>query len=187
MANTKGKEKPIFFGGSWSGISQLTLVEHALCPLQSDGPFERVAEYFYTVAGKRTLGLANINATQGLHAEDEFYLWGLLALTLSQTDSEPMLYASARYMLRQLGIGEGGKNIRSLRASLERLGGVVYKNDSFYDPMRRTHRRVSLDFLSYNLPIREDSIQGWNIYWDQAFFELCKNAGGFLAFDLETY
>ena len=180
-------DKSLFFGGRWSGISQLTFIEHALSPLGEHGPFNRVANYFYSLNGKRTLGTANISAAVGYEPEDDFYLWGLLALTLSQEVREPKLYCSARYILRQLNLGEGGKNIATLRKALTRLGSVRYENDSFYDPIRKTHRHVQFGLLSFNLPTRDDSIQGWHIYWDQAFFEMVEPLGGFHAFDLDNF
>lgn len=182
----KTKEKSMFFGGRWSGVSQLTFAEHALSPLTASGPFEREAEYYYSQHGKRQLGKANITAIRGYHPRDDFILWGLLALTLSQPEGEPNLYASARYMLKRLGMSEGGERVGALREALYRIGGIRYQNDNFYDPVRKTHRQVDFSLLSCNLPCREDSICGWNIYWDQAFFEMVKPAGGFLAFDLAT-
>ncbi|MEM9511606.1 MAG: molybdopterin molybdotransferase MoeA, partial [Cyanobacteria bacterium P01_E01_bin.48] len=101
-------------------------------------------------------------------------------------DAAPNLYASARYMLKKLGMSEGGERIQTLRKSLRRIGGIRYENDCFYDPVRKTHRKVDFSLLSSNLPFREDSICGWTINWDQTFFDMVKPAGGFLAFDLET-
>lgn len=182
----KTKEKSVFFGGRWSGVSQLTFAEHALSPLTASGPFERVVEYYYSQNGKRLLGRANITAIRGYHPRDDFILWGLLALTLSQPEAEPNLYASARYMLKKLGMSEGGERVKALREALYRIGGIRYQNDNFYDPVRKIHRWVDFSLLSSNLPYRDESICGWSINWDQTFFDMVKPVGGFLAFDLTT-
>ena len=57
MIRRKKKGLRIWPEDGWTGVSQLSLVEHALCPLDPpEGPFEHVGEYFYYVDGKKQLG-----------------------------------------------------------------------------------------------------------------------------------
>lgn len=127
----------------------------------------------------------------GLTAEDEFYLWGLLSLTLSQPQPVPKLVATRHYCLRQLGKIDsqrrGGRQYQQLAESLERLSLVTYRNDAFYDAIRGEHRRVSFGFLSYSLPLDLESSRAWHIAWNPVFFEFCLAARSMLAFDFAVY
>src|SRR6185437_3752237 len=83
----------------------------------------------------------------GLSPADEFYLWGLIALTLSQADASVEFHATPHYCLSRLGMipqagGQGGKNYALFRQSIARLAAVTYFNDHFYDPIRGEHRDV---------------------------------------------
>ena len=94
----------------------------------------------------------------GLTAHDEFYLWGLLALTFSQPEPESEFHATPHYCLRQLGVIDqhdrrGGRQYRQFSTALERLSAVRYQNQAFYDPVRAEHRRVSFGLFSYSLPL----------------------------------
>ena len=66
-----------------------------------------------------------VSCPGGLTAEDEFYLWGLLSLTLSQPQPVPNLIATRHYCLRQLGKIDsrrrGGRQYRQLAESLDSL------------------------------------------------------------------
>lgn len=69
-----------------NGIGQLTLVEHALCPLgtvQVGGEplSHRTSFQYVSKNGKRETAHAAISAAFGLFPGDEFFLWGLLGLT----------------------------------------------------------------------------------------------------------
>jgi 5-hydroxyisourate hydrolase-like protein (transthyretin family) len=177
------------------GLGQLTLVEHALCPLVgSQLPADRTHcyEFFYFDRNRhRQSGHARVETPLGLSASDEFFLWGLLAITLSQADASFDFYATPHYCLKQLGClsqqSKGGKNYAQFREAIQRLAAVRYQNDRFYDPIRGEHRAVSFGFLSYSLPIDPTSSRAWRIVWDPLFFEMCQTLGGHVAFDLATY
>jgi hypothetical protein len=128
----------------------------------------------------------------GLSANDEFYLWGLLALAFSQPQPEIEFHATPHYCLRQLGVIDqhdrrGGRQYRQFSAALERLSAVRYQNQAFYDPVRAEHRRVSFGLFSYSLPLDVESSRAWRIVWDPLFFEHVSVIGGNLRFDMEVY
>ncbi len=181
------------------GRAQLTLVEHALCPLDSatslaEGLIHR-SEFTYVDASRRyRMGVAKVICPLGLSPADEFYLWGLVALTLSQREASTEFYATPHYCLSRLGLigrgdraGRGGKNYELFRRAIARLAAVTYMNEQFYDPIRGEHRRVAFGFLSYSLPADPGSSRAWRIVWDPIFLEFCRAARGSLMFDLETY
>ena len=180
-----------------NGIGQLTLVEHALCPVDTrTGLIENLvfhASYPYkSTDGRWRRAKARVICPAGLSAHDEFYLWGLLALTLEQSDSNAELLATPRYCLRQLGlIGDGtrvgGRQYQDFRSVIERLSLVSYQNNHFYDPIRTEHRRVGFGLLSYSMPHELESSRVWRIHWDVLFFELARATGGHCRFDLITY
>ncbi|HUY33162.1 MAG TPA: hypothetical protein VMV69_10300 [Pirellulales bacterium] len=178
-------------------MTQLSLVEHALCPLDPDASlqphFVHAAQYFFTDRqGSRRKATARVVCPDGLSAHDEFYLFGLLALTFSQAEPSAEFFATPHYCLRQLGLIDethqrGGKNYALFRSAIERLSAVTYQNDNFWDPIRAEHCQVSFGFFSYRLPIVGDSSRAWRFYFDPLFFEITKAAGSALAFDLPTY
>ena len=181
------------------GRGQLSLVEHALCPLDTavslNEGFVHEVEYLYADGNRHTKSAkVKILCPSGLSPSDEFYLWGLLALTFQQPEPSGDFYATPHYVLKELDCLEagsertkGGKNYRDFRQSLARLSEVTYKNERFYDPIRGEHRDVSFGFLKYSLPIDANSARAWRIVWDIQFFEFCKVTGGYLLFDLDTY
>ncbi len=162
-----------------TGIGQLSLVEHALCPLDSRISLAEnyVSESAYSYwAGPKDRKTAQVRmfCRFGLAAKDEITLWGLLALTLMQPEPEPELLATPHWCLRQLGIinqrtNRGGRQYQAFAESLHRLSAVTYMNDGFYDPKRSEHRRVSFHFLSYSLPVDPLSNRAWHILWDPLF------------------
>ena len=180
-----------------TGVGQLSLVEHALCPLDArqgaipGGIHE--SQYRYTdPAGERRTARVRVICPLGLTPTDEFYLWGLLALTLSQPEPIAEFHVTPHYCLRQLGLIDqhgrrGGRQYQQFVQSLERLSAVSYQNDGFYDPIRREHRRVGFGFLSYSLPLTADSSRAWRIVWDGVFFEMAAAVGGHLRFELDVY
>lgn len=182
---------------SGSGVGQLSLVEHALCPLDSRASLRKnlvfdTSYFFMDSARHQREAHATVFCPLGLSASDEFYLWGLLALTFAQPEPEVELYATPHYILRQLGIIDknarrGGRQYDQFREAIERLSTVSYRNDHFYDPMRAEHRRVSFGFFSYSLPLDPKSCRAWRISWDAIFFEFVEAAGGHFQFDLATY
>jgi hypothetical protein len=176
--------------------AQLTLVEHALCPLDTavslQPGFIHQTQLFYTDKHRhRRRAVARVGALDGLSAHDELYLWGLLSLALAQDDPSPDFYATPYYVLNRLGIvaldRRGGREFRLFRQAIRRLSAVRYQNNHFYDPIRGEHRQVSFGFLNYSLPLDPTSARAWRFAWDPIFFELAKATGGALAFDLTLY
>ena len=168
-----------------TGVSQLSLVEHALCPLDSRislcENLRHKTEYRYTDAGGRCqTARVVVYCPAGLSSGDEFYLWGLLALTLAQPEPQIEFQATPHFCLRKLGVispdSKGGKSYQLFRDALRRLSAVRYQNERFFDPIRREHRTVSFGFLSYSLPLEDDSSRAWRIVWDPLFFEYCRAA-----------
>jgi hypothetical protein len=176
------------------GLGQLTLVEHALCPLDcSTAAFVHRSSFnFVDSIGKRQAALATVAAPFGLLPGDEFFLWGLLGLTFAGPEPSPELYATPHFILRHLGCidarsDRGGSAYRGFRDALRRLAAVNYHCDGFYDPLRQEHREASFGFLSYSLPIDPASSRAWRIIWDPLFFEYCSGARACLAFDVAVY
>lgn len=179
------------------GRAQLSLVEHALCPLDPAGSLVpnlvHQATYGYTDAhGHAKRATARVRAPFGLSPTDEFALWGLLALTFAQPEPEPEFQATPHYCLRRLGVigdnaKKGGKEYRLFRASVRRLAGVLYESESFYDPVRGERRDVAFGLLKYSLPLDADSSRAWRFLWNPQFFEICAASGGNLQFDLKMY
>ncbi len=179
------------------GVGQLSLVEHSLCPLETHsalGPnLVHAVQYHYTDAQRRRQ-VANVRvfAPLGLTSGDELYLWGLLALTLSQPNSDGCLFATPHWCLRQLGLIDsqtrrGGRQYQQFSAAIERLSVVSYLSDACYDPNQAEYRRVSFGFLSYSLPVNPNSCRAWRIVWNPVFFSFVKSIGGNMRFDLERY
>ena len=201
MARSSANRKTSATGGSEPppalGIGQLTLVEHALCPLNSRVSLvENLvhnAIFRFTDARKhRRHGRARIICPAGLSAADEFYLWGLLALTLAESEPDGEFCATPHYCLRRLGVIDqfarrGGRQYSQFTQAIERLSLVRYRNDKFYDPLRGEHRRVSFGFFSYSLPLDPKSSRAWRFAWDPIFFPMVQATGGHLRFDLSVY
>ena len=194
---TPSRKQPRTNGASVAGLGQLSMVEHALCPLGSGQTAgERLVhecEYHYSdAAGHRQTAQVRVACPLGLSAHDEFYLWGLLALTFSQATPEAEFHATPHYCLRQLGVIDqharrGGRQYQQFSAALERLSVVRYQNGAFFDPIRAEHRRVSFGLFSYSLPLDVESSRTWRIAWDPLFFEAIGAAGGHLRFDIDLY
>lgn len=179
-----------------TGMGQLSLVEHALCPLDSRTSLREnlrhESEYRYTDAdGRARTANVVVHCPAGLSPGDEFYLWGLLALTFAQAEPRMEFQATPHFCLRKLGLispdSKGGKSYRLFREALRRLSAVRYQNERFFDPIRREHRAVSFGLLSYSLPLDRDSSRAWRIVWDPLLFEYCQAAASQLRFDLTTY
>ena len=180
-----------------SGFAQLSLVEHSLCPLDRQSSLVdnlvHSAEFSYSdTSRKRRTAKARVLCPLGLSANDELYLWGLLALTMSQPGERSDLVATPHWCLKQLGIVDsrfkrGGVQYRQFRAALRRLSVASYICDAFYDPVRGEHREVSFHLLSYSLPVNVDSSRAWRFAWDRTFFDLAKHGASHLRFDLELY
>lgn len=184
-------------GHRWTGLGQLSLVEHSLCPLDPGASLvenlvHQSAYFFVDKNHRMQRATARIVSPSGLSASDEFYLWGLLALTFAQPKADANLFATPHYCLRQLGAIDqharrGGRQYEHFTKAIERLSQVTYLSDGFYDPVRAEHRKVSFGFLSYSLPLDPESSRAWRIAWDPIFFDLVRAAGGSFRFDLATY
>lgn len=174
----------------------MTVVESALCPLHKQSSLQPAcrhrSHFYYSTDGQRKRAHVEVTCVYGLSASDEFYLWGLLALSFEQEDPKPVLHATPHYCLRQLGVLDGkikpgGKTYRDFRDALKRLAGVTYWCDAFYDPLRGERRERIFHFLSFDRPVDPHSSRAWRIVWDGLFFEYVASAGGQFAFDLGTY
>jgi len=175
-----------------SGIAQLSLVEHALCALDPAlslvGGYQHQTGYFYTDANQRRFAHVTVSAPLGLSSRDEYFLWGLLALTFNQPQPSIEFLATPHYCLKQLGYLEvkGGKQYAEFRATIKRLAGVYYQCDAFYDPRLQTFQDAGFGFLKYSLPQHDDSSRAWRIVWDPLFFEYVQRTGGKLSLGLTT-
>jgi hypothetical protein len=179
------------------GLGQLTLVEHALCPLGTghaggDGAVYKTGYYYVDKNRRYKKAAVQVTTPGGLLPGDELYLWGLLALTLAEPEPDGELHATPHHCLRRLGLidqhaNRGGRQYQQFAAALDRLAQVSYASDAFYDPVRGEHRRVRFGFLSYSLPLAPGSCRAWRVAWDPVFFDLVRPLGGHLRFDLECY
>ena len=177
------------------GVGQLSLVEHALCPLASSTTENLIhsAGYRYSTSDrKRKTANVRVFAPLGLAPADELYLWGLLNLTISQRETDASLTATPHWCLKQMGMIDaktrrGGRQYQRFSHAIKRLSVVNYLSDAFYDPARSEYRRVSFGFLSYSLPLNPKSSRAWTIQWDPVFFELIRAKGGSMRFDFELY
>lgn len=179
------------------GMGQLSLVEHALCPLDARASLVDnlvySASYSYPAKdGSRQEAKAKVFSPLGLSASDELYLWGLLALSLQPQEPMAEIVATPHWILRQLGVinqgsKRGGRQYKQFADALRRLSVVNYLSDGFYDPVRAEHRRVSFQFFSYSLPVDPKSSRAWRIAWDPIFFDMVKDAAGQFRFDLAVY
>lgn len=176
--------------------AQLSIVEHALCPLDSRVSLKPgfIFKTGYTYSDphrNRRRAKVRVGCVDGLSSTDELYLWGLIGLALSQKDASPDFFATPYWILRQLGrvssTKKGSSAFELFRASIRRLAGVRYENSAFYDPIRSEHRQVSFGFLNYSLPANNDSARAWRFAWDPIFWELCQANRGSLKFDMELY
>lgn len=190
---------------STTGLGQLTLVEHALCPLDSAQSLREnlifETGYYYSDKNRHQRKAAvKVTCPAGLSPTDELFLWGLLALTFadcdptstSGADADSEFHATPHFCLRKLGLIDqhgkrGGRQYQQFADALDRLAQVSYASDAFYDPVRAEHRKVRFGFLSYSLPLDPQSSRAWRIAWDPIFFDLVRPLGGQFRFDLESY
>ena len=175
------------------GISQLSLLETALWPLQGGRrPTTYGTTFSFKTAGEQRRGSVTVYAPLGLQSIDEYVLWGLLGISLSHKPSDRTLLATPYWLMKRLGIACGGSQYEQLRMSLERLALVAYQNTAFYNPVTQQHERVTLHFFSTFLPTRGrggvvDTERVWRIEWSPMFFQMCQATGGTLLFDLDLY
>ncbi|MDA7979497.1 MAG: hypothetical protein MPJ50_12095 [Pirellulales bacterium] len=181
-----------------NGTGQLTLVEHSLCPLDPRASLVKNLVHhtqyqFSSPDKKRQTSHVQVFCPLGLTATDEFFLWGLLALTMQQRpEDRAELRATPHWCLRRLAIIDelsrrGGRQYRQFRDTVRRLSTVAYVSDEFYDPVRGEHREIAFGFFKHSLPKGEQSKRAWRIVWDPLFMEMVQPAAGQLRFDLHTY
>lgn len=180
-----------------NGVGQLTLVEHALCPLDTRVSLQENSSYETTFSysdgdRKRRTARVRVFCPLGLLPQDELFMWGMLALTLADENSDGELHVTRHYLLKQLGLIDsktrrGGRQYNRITEAIDRVAAVQYFNDGFYDPIRSEHRRVNFGFFSYSMPANLSSSRAWRIVWDPIFFEFAKAARGALRFDLSVY
>ena len=172
------------------GYAQLSLIETALYPLDH-GPRESTAfstTYGYTDRdGRRQVAEVKVaSAFEPMKANDDFFLWSLLSLTLLHSDSH-ILTASPYWLLRQMGLQTGGFQYQQLRHVVERLAQTVYHNTAFYNPLTQEHERWTFGFISTRLPTTLDADRLWRIAWFEDFIKVSRATGGRLLFDLELF
>ncbi len=177
------------------GLAQHSLVEHSLCLLNSRRSLtpgaKHVVSYDFTDKNRnRKTATATISAANGLNANDEMLLNGLLSLTFSQPDASLDFYATPYWCMKQLGIVDKdrtqGYRFTQFKDALHRLAGVTYSNDRFYDPVRGEHREVIFGLLKYSLPLGNSS-RAWRLIWDPQFFRNCETIKGSFQFDFDVY
>ena len=178
------------------GYAQLSLVEHALCPLDRQASLTPNLQFethyrFQDQQKQSQTASAKVFAPGGLSPHDEFFLYGLLSLTFAQPEPTLDFMATPHYCLKQLQCiddrDRGGKQYALFRESIRRLSLVTYQNDAFWDPLRGEHRQVSFGFLSYSLPLDPQSNRAWRFVWNPLWFEMAEAVGGRLTFDLGVY
>lgn len=179
-----------------NGLAQQTLVEHALCPLDTAqalqaGSLHQVRYPFTDQHRNRKTATANVACPFGLSPNDELYLYGLLALTFAQPEPTTDFYATPHWCLKQLRLvdakQEQGTRYQLFRDAIRRLAGVVYENNHFYDPLRGEHRQVAFGLLKYSLPLDDTSSRAWHFVWDAQWFRFCEALAGSFTFDFGTY
>ncbi len=188
--------KPLAPMGLDHGMSQVSLVETALSPLdyQPGTPLRHVSEFvYYDSQRQRRTGTVTVKAPGGLSPTDELVLYGMLAITFADPKPVPELTATPHYLCRQLGLPIGGDHYDRLRESVHRLSEAVYRNSAWWDRQRGQHRDVGFHFLSHDLPAAGESRpddqkrEPWTILWDPLFFRLMDSSRGFVWFDFETF
>lgn len=172
------------------GYAQLSLIETALYPLDR-GPKQSTSfstSYCYTdSAGNRQRAEVKVgSAFEPLKANDDYFLWSLLSLTLRHSESH-VLAASPYWLLKRMGLPTGGFQYDQLRQVVERLAQTVYHNTGFYNPLSQEHERWTFGFFSSRLPTALDGDRLWRIVWFEDFIKASRATGGRLLFDLELF
>jgi len=179
-----------------NGIAQLSVVEHALCPL--DPTKSNVRGMYFDTGYFRTDKHGNskfipveMTAGHGLVSDDEFYIWGMLQLAFAQPEPNFQFRATPYYCLRQLGLidtkNKGGSAFQHFRDVLKRVGSLSLYSKQFWHPDHGEEREVTLGFLRGDMPTEDDGSRLWTFTFDPNFFDYCNQKAGALRFDLETY
>ena len=121
------------------GIAQLSLLETALWPLQGGAlpTLQFETSFAYTAPAGRKSAAVTVRSPLGLQPIDEYVLWGLLGLTLSRKDAEPVLLATPYWMLRHLALATGGSQYVELRDSCCASQLPATRTPPFITPNRR--------------------------------------------------
>ena len=190
-------KQPSRTGPQSHGLAQLSLIEHALCPLDKNVSLRDGSHYhtgfYYGSSGDRRFANVAVSAARGLSPNDELFLWGLLALALAEDDGSVEFWATPYHCLRRLGYTEsyrsqGGTQYQLFHDAVLRLSHVVYWCDAFYNPVRREHLERTMGFLKYERPLDPHSSRQCRFVWDPLFLEFCRaTGGGRLFFDLDVY
>jgi len=171
------------------GHAQLSIIETALWPLDPsivDGPFWETG-YDFGPRVNRQRANVRVYAPLGFQPTDNYPLWALLSLTFDKCGDESLLLTNPNYCLDYLGYTHGGSGRRLLFDQLDRLAGVSYHNDNFYNPLSQKFQRVAFGFFSVWIPRDLDSDESWGIQWDPQFYEISRATGGSLLFDLGIF
>ena len=194
----RSKPAPLAKAGLDHGMSQVSLVETALCPLdyRPGEPLRHISEFIYYDSEKRRrVGKVTVKAPSGLSPTDELILYGLLAITFADAKPTMELTATPHFICRQLGLSIGGDHYKRLRESIRRLSESTYQNSAWWDRGRSQHRDLGFHFFSYDLPSEsvtepvgsEHGREPWTIFWDPLFFRLMNQSRGFIWFDFASY
>src|SRR6266568_2236405 len=105
------KRKTVVSRSISSGRAQLSLLEHALSPLDPavglrDHLVHRTAYGYTDRHGHLKIANVRVTCASGLSASDDLVLWGLLALTFAQPEPSTEFHATPHYCLRRLGFIE---------------------------------------------------------------------------------
>jgi hypothetical protein len=102
--------------------------------------------------GERREAIVKVGcALEPLKANDDYFLWSLLSLTLRYSETN-VLTATPYWLLTQMGLSTGGFDYEHLRRVVERLAQTVYHNTGFYNPLTQDHERWTFAFFSSRLP-----------------------------------
>lgn len=198
QSKSRTKVAPLAKAGLDHGMSQVSLVETALCPLdyRPGESLRHISEFIYYDSEKRRrVGKVTVKSPSGLSPTDELILYGLLAITFADSKPAMELTATPHFICRQLGLPIGGDHYKRLRESIRRLSEVTYQNSAWWDKPRSQHRELAFHFLSYDLPtdaglelaVDEHGREPWTIFWDPLFFRLMNQSRGFIWFDFASY
>lgn len=179
------------------GRGQLTLVEHALCPINKADSMQpnlvHRPKFFYTDKHRnRRSAEATIRAPLGLSGHDEFILYGILSLVFEQEEPTIDFRATPHYIMRRLGMinqhaRRGGSQYQQFRAAIRRLSLTSYECQKFYHPIRGEHCYQNFGFFRLSLPLDDKSSRAYRFTIDPTLFEFCHVAGGWMAFDNDVF
>ena len=191
MAETRRPKRLPPTDATFNGVAQLSLVEHALSPLnfetRSDGFLHRVSYPIYARGKRPVTANVTVSCPLGLTPSDELLLWGLLSLTLSDDKPSTTFYATRNYVLEHLGLPTGGSYYDVFDAACRRMEFTTYENTAFYDPIRGELCDIRFGFFKRRKPTGDQTTRGDRFIWDQQFFEFARHAYGSMKFPFQQY